>query len=128
MESPATLIRDARRKAGLSQASLASQVGMPQSVVARLERPGSNPTWDTVARVLSVTGHELQLKRRPTAGSIDETLVAKMLRIPASERIKSFERSYANVREVALAGARSRGGQVTHFLAELGLRRGRHDK
>ena len=83
---------------------------MPQSVVARLERRGSNPTWDTVARILSVTGHDLQLcKRRPATGSIDETLVAKMLRIPAGERIKSFERSYANVREVALAGARSRG-------------------
>jgi hypothetical protein len=31
------------------------------------------------------------------------------LRIAPGERIKSFERSYANVRELALAGARSRG-------------------
>jgi transcriptional regulator with XRE-family HTH domain len=110
MDSPATLIRHARRQAGLSQASLASQVGMPQSVVARLERSSSNPTWDTLARVLSATGHELQLrKRRPTGGSIDETLVAENLRLTPGERLQAFERSYASVREFALAAARSRG-------------------
>lgn len=110
MRSAASLLRTARVEAGLSQASLASQVGMPQSVVARLERPGSNPTWETMARALSATGHELQLRRRRAApSSLDETQVAERLRIPAGERIKSFERSYANVRELALAAARGRG-------------------
>jgi hypothetical protein len=32
-----------------------------------------------------------------------------MLRVPPGERLMNFERSYANVRELALAGARSRG-------------------
>jgi hypothetical protein len=32
-----------------------------------------------------------------------------MLRVPPGERIKSFERTYANVRDIALAGAQGRG-------------------
>lgn len=109
MPSAASLIRDARRAAGLTQASLASRMGVPQSVIARLERPGSNPTWDTVSRALDACGQQISVQARTAPSSIDETLVAAHLRIPRSERMKSFEESYANVRELALAGARSRG-------------------
>lgn len=109
MRSAALLIRDARREAGLTQASLASRMGVPQSVIARLERPGSNPTWDTVSRALDACGQQITVHERPAASSIDETLVAAHLRIPPGERIKLLTTSYAATREIALAGARSRG-------------------
>ena len=107
--TPGALIRDARRSAGLSQAALASRLGTTQSAVARLERDGTSPRVETLERALAACGRKLDLTARPRQRSIDETLVARMLRIPPGERIKSFERSYANVREIALAGARSRG-------------------
>lgn len=107
--SAATLIRDARRSAGLSQASLASRLGTTQSAVARLEIEATNPRLATVARALAACGQQLELEARPLRPSIDETQVAALLRIPPGERIKTFERSYANVRELALAGARNRG-------------------
>jgi len=44
-------------------------------VIARLERPGSNPTWETVSKALDECGRELSVRIRPTTGSIDETLV-----------------------------------------------------
>lgn len=107
--TPGALIRDARRSAGLSQAALASRLGTTQSAVARLERDGTSPRVETLERALRACGRKLELsapRRRP---SIDETLVAAMLRTPPGERIKTFERSYASVREFALAAARSRG-------------------
>ncbi|HWF53321.1 MAG TPA: helix-turn-helix transcriptional regulator [Solirubrobacteraceae bacterium] len=112
MLQAATAIRDARRAAGLSQASLASRLGVPQSVVARLERPGSNPTWETVSQALDACGRELWVRARPTKGSIDPTLVARQLRFTPGQRIVGHDHAYADVREFALAAARSRGELV----------------
>ncbi len=107
--TPGNLVRDARRRAGLTQQALASRLGTSQSAIARLEHDASSPRVDTLQRALSACGEELTLASRPRRSSIDETLVAGMLRMPPGERIKSLERSYADVRELALAGARSRG-------------------
>lgn len=107
--SPATLIRNARRAAGFTQASLASRLGTTQSAIARLEAEGSNPRVDTLTRALAVCGQQLRLDAQPHRSSIDETLVAGMLRMSPGERIKSFERSYAEIRGFALAAASSRG-------------------
>jgi transcriptional regulator with XRE-family HTH domain len=109
MTTPGSLIRNARRSAGLSQASLASRLGTTQSAIARLERDASSPRVKTVERALHACGQRLELRAHPGQSSIDESLVASMLRMPAGDRIKSFEQSYANVREFALAAARSRG-------------------
>lgn len=97
----AAAIRDARLAAGLTQASLASRLAVPQSVIARLERPGSNPTWETVSRALDACGRELSVRPRPAKGSIDETLVARQLRYTPGERLIGFERTYAEVRQFA---------------------------
>lgn len=103
------LIRRARRAAGLTQAELAARLATTQSAIARLEAPSANPRIDTVARALAACGRKLSLDARPHKSSIDETQVFEQLRIPVGERLQVFERSYANVRELALAGARSRG-------------------
>jgi transcriptional regulator with XRE-family HTH domain len=109
MTSPGTLVRDARRSGGLSQAALASRLGTTQSAIARLERDASSPRVETLERALRACGRRLELSAPPWQPSVDETLVARMLRVPPGERIKSFERTYANVRDIALAGAQGRG-------------------
>ncbi|MDQ6803877.1 MAG: helix-turn-helix domain-containing protein [Actinomycetota bacterium] len=106
---PERLIRDARRDAGLTQAELADRLGTTQSAIARLEAEGANPRVSTLTRALDACDRDVVLEAKPRRSSIDETLVTRRLRLPPGERIKSFERSYANVREFALAGARSRG-------------------
>ena len=53
---PDLLIRDARRAAGLTQAELAARLGISQSAIAKLEREGSNPTVETLDRVLRAHG------------------------------------------------------------------------
>lgn len=106
--SPGDLIRNARRAHGLTQAELAERLGTTQSAVARLEANGSNPRVGTLARALSACGRELSLETRRTRSSIDETLVARQLRLSPADRLRSFEHAYAEARKIALAGRRAR--------------------
>lgn len=106
------VVRDARTRAGLTQEELARRLGTTQSAIARLESAGSNPRVSTLERALEACGSRLQLSAAPAPSSIDETLVAEMLRLSPAERLRSFERSYAGVREVARAAGASRGGMA----------------
>lgn len=105
---PDLLIRDARRAAGLTQAQLAERLGISQSAIAKLEREGSNPTVETLDRVLRATGHRLQLIA-PAWGSIDTSLIRQALQRTPEERIKSVARWHAQLRPLQTAMARSRG-------------------
>ena len=57
----ATLIQQARRRAGLTQAELAGRVGTTQSAVARWERGASRPTVERLQALVEACGLELQL-------------------------------------------------------------------
>lgn len=102
------LIKNARVEAGLTQAQLADRLGTTQSAVARLERSGANPRVQTISRALAACGRRLSLESAPDVASIDETLVARQLRLTAGERLRAFDRAYAEARLLALAGRRAR--------------------
>ncbi len=55
----ATLLRDARRRAGLTQAALAELSGTSQATVSAYERGSKTPSADTLARVLAAAGVRL---------------------------------------------------------------------
>jgi transcriptional regulator with XRE-family HTH domain len=98
--SPATIIRRARTDAGLTQAELAKRLGKSQATIANLERAGSNPTVATLGEVLSAVGRELQLAAVPRRSSVDETLVARNLRLSPAERLAAFETAHAEVQKL----------------------------
>ena len=106
---PDLLIRDARRAAGLTQAELAARLGISQSAIAKLEREGSNPTVETLDRVLRPTGHRLQLIAPAWGTAMDESLIRQALQRSPAERIKSVERMSRDMRRLQAAAARSRG-------------------
>ncbi len=54
-------IRFAREEAGLTQAELARKMRVQQQMVARLERPGSNPTVATLDRVAHALGRSFDV-------------------------------------------------------------------
>lgn len=107
VESAATLIREARLNAGLSQAQLARRLGVSQAAVAKLEQPSANPTVRTLERVLGATGRALSLKARPTG--VDESLIREQLALTPEQRLAQLEAMYEWGRELSLAGARARG-------------------
>ena len=96
MTSAASLIRQARTDAGLTQAKLAALMGTTQSAIARLERPDSNPTVATLQSALTATGHSLGLAAAAGAG-IDETQIVERLRLTPMERLLSFQNSQHNL-------------------------------
>jgi uncharacterized protein len=104
------LIRDARRRAGLTQAELAARAGVPQPTIARLERPGSNPTVRTLDRVVRAAGHRLEVSASPAPPEVDETLIAARLRLTPAERLASFERDYETARRFFTSAKRVDGG------------------
>jgi transcriptional regulator with XRE-family HTH domain len=106
-------IRNARIRAGITQAELARRLGTTQSAVARLEASSSNPTVATLERALEATGHRLLLAAARTDPGIDETLIAQKLRMTPAERLKRFESFNRDARTIMLAGQHSRGEHTT---------------
>jgi predicted RNase H-like HicB family nuclease/DNA-binding XRE family transcriptional regulator len=57
----AVALRWARHDARLTQAQLAARAGVSQQQVAKLERPGSNPSIATLRRIAEALGARLEL-------------------------------------------------------------------
>jgi transcriptional regulator with XRE-family HTH domain len=112
MSEPATLLKQARRQAGLTQAELARRLGVSQAAVAKLERPGSNMTVRTLDRALWATGHRLALEAEPRRPAVDESLIRQHLELSPAERLRGIETMFVQARTLSLAGARSRGEHI----------------
>lgn len=102
----ATLVRNSRTAAGLTQAELARRAGTTQAAVARLEGGRVSPTVRTLEKVLAAAGCRLELGASPAASSIDETLIARQLELSPAERLKAFEAAYEDVRKLAESARR----------------------
>jgi transcriptional regulator with XRE-family HTH domain len=108
MSAAASLLKDARERAGLTQAELGGRLGISQAAVARLERPGSNMTVRTLDRALWATGHRLALEATPRRPGVDESLIRQHLELSPAERLRGIETMFTQARMLSLAGARSR--------------------
>lgn len=108
MSDAASLLREARRRAGLTQAELARRLGVSQAAVAKLESPRANPTIDTLENALWATGHSLTLNASAWPPGVDESLIRRQLERTPAERIRGLESMHAQARMLAEAGARSR--------------------
>jgi transcriptional regulator with XRE-family HTH domain len=107
--SPSVLVRNARKSAGLTQAELAERAGVAQSVIARLERGGGNPTFETLERVLHAAGHRLELHAvEQGLVTVDESLIRQQLALSPAERVRSLGEQMAGMQRLMEAGARAR--------------------
>jgi transcriptional regulator with XRE-family HTH domain len=109
MSASASVLRSARKRAGLTQAELGRRLGISQAAVAKLERAGANPTVATLEDALWATGHSLTLDAPERRAGVDESLIRQQLELSPAERVRGIETMYAQGRMLALAGARSRG-------------------
>lgn len=102
VSDPTSLVKDARRQAGLTQAQLGLRLGVSQAAVAKLERAGSNPRIATLRDVLRMTGRRLVLTAEPVDGDVYETVVAEHLELSPAQRLAQAERMYQCGRELEL--------------------------
>ena len=67
--TPSQLVRDARFRAGLTQAEVARRAGTSQPNVNRIERGVSEPELSTLRRALRACGYDLELRLVKKRGS-----------------------------------------------------------
>jgi transcriptional regulator with XRE-family HTH domain len=88
----ARVLRQARRRAGLTQRELAGKAGVPQSQVAKIESGAVIPRVDTLDRLLEAAGEGLESVPRPGIG-LDRTGYRELLRKPPAGRLRQAARS-----------------------------------
>lgn len=67
MDEPRELLRDARRRAGLSTRALARLAGVSLATVARIEAGTADPTVGMLRRLLAASGEEMVVRTEPKA-------------------------------------------------------------
>ena len=101
------LVKEARRRARLTQADLASRAGTTQSAVARVESGRTSPTREYLTRLLEACGFELEYQLVPMEDH-DWTLVQGNRQLDPRARV---EKLLAAIRFAAAARA-SKGASI----------------
>jgi len=86
--TPGQLIRDARRRHGVSQARLAIRAGTTQSAISRIERDQVSPSVETLRSLLHLLGEDLELGAKERDSGIDVTLNRGNLTYTPGDRVR----------------------------------------
>jgi transcriptional regulator with XRE-family HTH domain len=84
----AQLLRESRRRHGLTQAQLAARARTSQAAISRIERGLVSPTVETLATLLDLMGDELSLAAQPIDYGHDRAMIRRNLEHPPQERIE----------------------------------------
>ena len=104
----ADVLREARLRAGLTQAELARRVGRPQSQIARWESGRVQPSLETLRDLIRACGLELTFGLANYDDSYD-SLIAAQLRLTPAERVAkagSAAKFFGELRRAAAAAHR----------------------
>lgn len=85
---PGELLREARRRHGLTQQQLAMRARTSQAAISRIERGLVSPSVATLAQLLDLMGEELTLESAAIDYGHDRTLLRENLRHEPAERIR----------------------------------------
>lgn len=86
MSMSGRMVREARRRANLTQRQLSTKAGIPQETIARIERGRVDPRVTTLDRLLEACGYGLESMPRLGIG-IDRTQIRALLELTPSERL-----------------------------------------
>jgi predicted transcriptional regulator len=106
MPRTATLLRQARLDAGLTQAELARRAGTTQSVIARMETPGANPRVASLETLLGAMHRGLVLAPARDLADVDETQIVEQLRLSPAQRLAHHDAAQRNLSRLARAARR----------------------
>ncbi len=89
-----SVIRAARRRAGLTQRDLGERVGTTQSAVARWESGAETPRLDTLASLMRACGTEIDVSFRHH-DDVDRAQIREHLSLTPAERLEAQRRTAA---------------------------------
>ncbi|MBW0016893.1 MAG: helix-turn-helix transcriptional regulator [Mycobacterium sp.] len=99
------LIREARRRAGLTQAELAARAGTAQPAVARWESGSTAVSLDDVVRLIRLCGLDLELHMVPRDDS-DVAQAARLAHLSGRERLDRHADLARQLSDLRVAGRR----------------------
>lgn len=99
------LIREGRRRAGLTQAELAVRAGTAQSGIARWESGRTAPSLDDVRRLVRLCGFDVEVAIVPYEDT-DITQAERLIDLSPQQRIERHQRL---TRQLAAAREAQRG-------------------
>ena len=85
--TPGELLKEARRRHGVSQSGLAIRAGTTQSAISRIERDRISPSVETLRELLYLLGEDLSLGSEARDFGIDCTLNESALKRSPSQRL-----------------------------------------
>jgi transcriptional regulator with XRE-family HTH domain len=101
----ANVLHRARAKAGLSQRELGRQAGVSQTTISLIEDGKTSPRFETLDRLLSVCGFELELIPRAGVG-IDRTMLRELMQLTPAERARIAIAEAGNVEKFPIGPPR----------------------
>lgn len=102
-----TILRYARRRAGLTQRELATLARVPQPAIARIERGAVSPRLSTLLPLIEATGFALEITPKVGDG-VDRTLIRSSLERSPEERIRAAGVAATNIAAFVDAARASR--------------------
>lgn len=100
------LVREARKRARLTQRELAERAGTTQSAIARLESGRTRPAFDEVLRLVRLCGFDLST-RLVERDAADWMQAQALLRLPEGERLEQAARMARRVDALRTGAKRS---------------------
>ena len=97
------MIREARRRAGLTQTDLAARAGTSQSGIARWESGRTAVSLDDVVRLVRLCGFDLELMLLPRDDS-DITQATRLAGLSGQQRMDRHTRIARQLGELRAAG------------------------
>lgn len=91
--SAADLVREARRRRGMSQRALAAAAGVSHTIVARIETGKTQPTLPTISKLLAGAGFTPEIELVSTAKPSDLVRAHKqqIIKLAAEHGVRSLE-------------------------------------
>ena len=103
------LVREARRRASLTQRELAERAGTTQSAIARLETGRTSPSFETVLALVRACGFDLDVMLVELDHG-DTWQAAEVRQLTPAQRLERHQRVAHQMLELKRAGERSRHG------------------
>ena len=86
------LVREARRRAGLTQSELAERAGTTQSAVARTERGMTTPSLEQLSKLVRAAGFDIEV-RLVVHDDHDFTMAQRNRTLDVDDRVRNMKRA-----------------------------------
>ena len=102
-------LRTARRRQGLTQASLARRAGTTQAAISRIESGAESPSFERFASLLMVLGERAMIEISPAECELQPGDIAAPRRLTPAQRLAESASWNLVATQLEIVGAAARG-------------------